>query len=173
MWQRSCVNWIPFIATPKERNKKWRAKWPTLKFKIGMNVSCVPEVQKKTEARASLGMQFVGPASCLICKFQSARNRYKRSIVGRGIWLVTSLQNRANQCINVASKSERKKQRNGTGGEQSARKRKRQRNRTGGEQLKDFIFVLRIVTWSYNCLLRIIINSYLKPYICLQIIGIW
>ena len=29
------------------------------------------------------------------------------------------------------------------------------------------LFVLRIVTWSYNCLLRIII-SYLKPYYYVQ-----
>ena len=28
------------------------------------------------------------------------------------------------------------------------------------------LFVLRIVTWSYNCLLRIIIISYLKSYNC-------
>ena len=41
MWQWSCVNWIPFIATPIERNKKWQAKWPTSKFKNGTNVSYV------------------------------------------------------------------------------------------------------------------------------------
>ena len=36
------------------------------------------------------------------------------------------------------------------------------------------LFVLRIVTWSSNCLLRIIIIiiSYLKPYNCVQIICI-
>ena len=28
------------------------------------------------------------------------------------------------------------------------------------------LFFLRIVTWDYNCLLRIIIISYLKPYNC-------
>ena len=33
------------------------------------------------------------------------------------------------------------------------------------------LFVLRIVTWSYNCLLKIIIN-YLKLFNFLQIIGV-
>ena len=74
--------------------------------------------------------------SRLICKFRSAKNRFERSIVGRGILLVTSLQNRANQCIDVVS--ERKKYRYGAGGELWASERKRQRNRAGGEQLKDF-----------------------------------
>ena len=32
---------------------------------------------------------------------------------------------------------------------------------------KSKLFVLRRVTWSYNCLLKIIIN-YLKPYLCVQ-----
>ena len=41
MWQWSCVNWIPFRATMKERNKKWQAKWFTSKFKAGTNVSCM------------------------------------------------------------------------------------------------------------------------------------
>ena len=52
----------------------------------------------------------------------------------RGIGCVTSLQNHANQCIDVASK--RKKQRNGTGGEQSASKSetKKQKYENGGEQ---------------------------------------
>ena len=27
MWQRSCVNWIPFIATPKGRKEGRRKKW--------------------------------------------------------------------------------------------------------------------------------------------------
>ena len=85
----------------------------------------VPEVQKKTEACALLGVQIVDPASRLICKFWSAKNRYKRSIVGRNILLVTSLQNRANQCIDVVS--ERKKLRNETGGEPSVSERKRQK----------------------------------------------
>ena len=82
-----------------------------------------------------MGVQFVGPTSHLICEFWSAKNQYKRSTVGRGIWLVTSLQNCANQCIDV--ESERKKSKNGTSGELSTRGRKRQRNRTSGEQLKD------------------------------------
>ena len=30
------------------------------------------------------------------------------------------------------------------------------------------LFVLILVTWSYNCLLRIIISSNLKPYNCMQ-----
>ena len=34
------------------------------------------------------------------------------------------------------------------------------------------LFVLKVVTWSYDCLQRIIIISYLKPYNCLQIIGV-
>ena len=35
------------------------------------------------------------------------------------------------------------------------------------------IIALRLITWSYNCLVGIIIISYLKPYIiALQIIGI-
>ena len=34
------------------------------------------------------------------------------------------------------------------------------------------LFVLRIVTSNFNCLLRIIIISYLKPYNCVQIICI-
>ena len=33
-------------------------------------------------------------------------------------------------------------------------------------------FVLRMVTWSYNCLLRIIIIIYLKAYNCVAIICI-
>ena len=49
--------------------------------------------------------------------------------MGRGILLFTSLQNHANQCIDDVS--ERKKYRNGTGGELLASERKRQRNRTG------------------------------------------
>ena len=34
------------------------------------------------------------------------------------------------------------------------------------------LFVFRKVTWSFNCLLRIIIISYLKSYNCIQIIGV-
>ena len=30
------------------------------------------------------------------------------------------------------------------------------------------LFLLRIFTWSYNCFIRIIIISYLKPYNCVQ-----
>ena len=56
---------------------------------------------RKMEAWALLGVQFVGPASRLICKLRLAKNQYKRCIVGRGISLVTSLQNRANQCIDL------------------------------------------------------------------------
>ena len=41
MWQKSCVNWIPLIRSPKERNKNWWAKWPTSKFENGVNVPCV------------------------------------------------------------------------------------------------------------------------------------
>ena len=34
------------------------------------------------------------------------------------------------------------------------------------------LFVLRIVTWSYNCLLRIIIIRYVKPYNCeIKLVG--
>ena len=33
------------------------------------------------------------------------------------------------------------------------------------------LILLRIDTWSYNCLLRIIIISFLKPYKCVQVIG--
>ena len=40
IWQRSCVDWIPFIATPK-RSKKWQVKWPISKFKTSTNVSCI------------------------------------------------------------------------------------------------------------------------------------
>ena len=67
MWQRSGVNWIPFIATPKERNKKRRAKSSASKFEYGRNVSCVSSTGsiEKTEAWVSLGVQFVGHTSCL------------------------------------------------------------------------------------------------------------
>ena len=27
---------------------------------------------------------------------------------------------------------------------------------------------MQVVTWSYNCLQKIIINNYLKPYNCVQ-----
>ena len=37
---------------------------------------------------------------------------------------------------------------------------------------KSKLFVLRIVAWSYDCLVRIIIISYLKPYNYVQIICI-
>ena len=48
MWQHSCVEWFPFIATPKGRKEgrkkernEWQAKLPTSKFKTSVNVSYV------------------------------------------------------------------------------------------------------------------------------------
>ena len=71
----------------KERSKKWQAKWPTSKFKMSMNVSCMwsaESIVKKTEAWASSEVQFVDHTShlwwdgvCDICKFQPARTGIK------------------------------------------------------------------------------------------------
>ena len=70
----------------KERSKKWWAHWLTSKFKTSANMSCMWSARsiEKTEAWASLGVQFVGHASCLwwdrvcdICKFQPARTGIK------------------------------------------------------------------------------------------------
>ena len=94
MWQRSCVDWIPFIATSKGRKegrkegrskKRW-AKWPASKFKMSMDVSCVWNTRsmEKIEAWASLEVQFVGHTSrlwwdgvCVIYKSWPARTGIK------------------------------------------------------------------------------------------------
>ena len=87
MWQRSCVNWIPFIATPKERSKKWWAKWPT-----SNDYECVLRVEyqkhRKNQAWVSLGLQLVGHVShlwwdrvCDICKFWPGRSNLSIVVV--------------------------------------------------------------------------------------------
>ena len=95
MWQQSCVDWIPFIATPKgkkkkERSKKWHVKWPTSKFKTSANVPCAwtPGSIEKMEVWVSLGVLFVGHMSCLwldgvwdICKFRPAKTVIKEVIL--------------------------------------------------------------------------------------------
>ena len=87
MWWWRWVNWILFIATSKERNKKWQTKWPTSKFETSTKVSCVYQKYRKMEVWVLLGVQFVGHVSCLwwdrvcdICKFRSARTSIKEVI---------------------------------------------------------------------------------------------
>ena len=98
-WDNEAV-WIEFLSTPKERNKKLQAKWPTSKFEKWCE--CVLHVEyrkyRKTEAWPSLGMQFVSHVSCLwwdgvcnICKFHTAWTSIKEALWGRA--LVASQQN--------------------------------------------------------------------------------
>ena len=85
IWQWSCVDWNPFIATPEGRRKEARHyKWngqPQSSKQVWMCLTCgVLEVYKKSEACASFRVQFIGHASricwdgvCNICRFQTAR----------------------------------------------------------------------------------------------------
>ena len=73
MWQWSFMDWIPFLATPKER-KKWQAKWPSSEFKIGVNVSCVWSTGS-IEKNGS--MSILGSAICW---------SHVLSLVERGLW---------------------------------------------------------------------------------------
>ena len=77
------IEFLSYQHQKEERNKKWRPKWPTLKFETTGNVSSVWSTgsrENKKDAWASLGVQVVGHASrlwwhevCDICKFRPTR----------------------------------------------------------------------------------------------------
>ena len=107
-----------FHSNTKRKKQEVTSKMAYLK--VWKWCECVLRVEywkyRKTEAWASLEMQFVGHAShlwwdgvCDICKFQSARTGIKEALWGGA--LVASQQNCANQCIDAVSKNERKKHR--------------------------------------------------------------
>ena len=76
-----------FYSNTKSKKQKMTSKMAYVEVKKWCK--CILRVKyrkyRKTELWASLGVQFVSPASRLICKFRSAKNWYKRSIAGRGI----------------------------------------------------------------------------------------
>ena len=91
MWQWSYVNWIPFIATPKERKKQeMMSKMAYLKFRNESKSDLHVEYQKyrkKMGAWASLEVRFLGHMSrlwwdgvCNICEFRPARTGIKEVI---------------------------------------------------------------------------------------------
>ena len=64
MWQRSCVELIPFIAAPKEEWKKQEVTREMAYFKVQNKRKCVLRIEcqkyrKKMEAWESLGVQFL------------------------------------------------------------------------------------------------------------------
>ena len=118
MWQRSCVNWIPFIAT--------RNGLPQGSKIARMCLACrVLEVWKNGS------ISVVGSAICTSCilslvgqglqhmQILVSQNRYKRSIVGRGIGCFI-----AELCKPVYWRGKWEKE--------------TERHRTGCEQLKGF-----------------------------------
>ena len=114
--------------------------------KVGKWRECVLRVEyrkyRKTEARGSLGVQFVGYTSRLwwdrvydICKFRSARTGIKKEVISALRGRIFLLHRKIVQTSVLTWQ---------------VRERKKQRDGTGGKQLKLFRLLLTMASWQFD-----------------------